>query len=880
MRPEHWLFTIPLRLRSLFRWAQADQELDEELRDHLDRKTGEYAAQGMTQEQARRRARLDLGGIEQTKEKCRDARHVNWIQDLIQDLHFGLRILRKNPGFTTVAVLTLALGIGANTAMFTVVDSVLLQPLPFTNSRQLFEVRTTVRQYTHAIPVSEFDFVQWEAETGSLEMAAIGGANLALTGRSQPLRLSCARVSSAFSTVLGVQPALGRAFTAREDKVGQNHVVILGHALWAREFGSDPSIVGTNLEFNQEPYTVVGVMPPDFSYPTWADLWIPIALQAKAEERGNHFLGVIGRLKPGKTREQSEAELSGIEHRLAREYPNSNPGTGVRLIPLDEWTVGDVRLPLLIFMAAVGFVLLIACGDVAHLIMARAITRQREMGVRIALGATRVRLIRQILAESLLLALLGSCLGLVLAYWGVKGLLLLIPLGYLPTAKPVGMNEMALALTLAVSLVTTLMVGLAPAFAAGSVDIDKSLKEGGSREGSAKAQSSGRVLITGEVAIAFVLLIGAGLLARSLQRLREVHPGFQPDHLLTATVSLSQPRYAKPKSVLAFFHQLLDSTAVLPGVRDVAVTNSVPVEGWEEDGPFQIEGRPWGPNGGPAAIFNIVSESYLRTLEVPILRGREFNLTDNAETHPVILISEGMARRFWPGVNPIGARLSFEVIGGGKPIWREIVGVTADWRHFGPAQPPALEIYVPFEQMPQGRMGIILRTSNDPLALAGDLRRLVSRIDPNQPVYGIKSMEQLLSDSLTRQRFQTMLLGIFAGIAIVMALAGIYGVVSYTTRQRTREIGVRLTLGASPGSVHRMLLRWTGQSLAFGLLIGGAAAVALSRFLRTLLYEVSPSDATTLFSVAALMTVLVLVATYLPARRAAKIDPMVALRHE
>ena len=880
MRPEHWLYTIPLRLRSLFRWAQADQELDDELREHLERRTEEYVAKGMAAEEASRRARRDLGGIEQTKEKCRDARRVNWIEDFVQDLHFGLRILRKSPGFTTVAVLTLALGIGVNTAMFTVVDSVLLRPLPFTNSGELFEVRTTVRQYRHAIPVSEFDFLEWAAETHSIEMAAIGGTNLVLTGRSEPVRLSCARVSSTFFSVLGIEPTLGRAFLGAEDKAGQNHVVILSHALWAREFGTDPHIVGKTLEFNQQPYIVVGVMPSAFSYPTWADLWMPIALQAKAEERGNHFLGVIGRLQSGETRARAEAELTAIEQRLAREYPNSNPGTGVGLISLEEWTVGDVRLPLLIFMVAVGFVLLIACGDVAHLALARAITRQREMGVRIALGAARGRLIRQTLTESFLLALLGSCTGLFLAYCGVKSLLLLIPLGYLPTAKPVAMNETALTFTVAASVFTALMVGVAPAFTAADADVNKSLKESSSRGGSAKSHNWGRVLITGEVAIAFVLLIGAGLLIRSFQRLREVHPGFQPDHLLTATVVLSQPKYAEPQSVLGFLHQVLESAAALPGVRDVAVTNSIPLEGWEEDGPFQIEDHPWGPNGGPAAVFNVVSENYLRALEIPILRGRGFNSTDNTQSPPVILISEGMARRFWRGENPIGARLSFEVIGGGKPIWREIVGVTADWRHFGPAQPPALEIYVPFEQMPQPRMGIIVRTSGDPLALAGALRTSVSRVDPNQPVYGIKSMEQLLSDSLRRQRFQSMLLGIFAGIAIIMALAGIYGVVTYTTQQRTHEIGIRLTLGASPGGVLRILLFWTGQSLVTGLMLGGAAAVALSRFLRSLLYEVSPNDATTLFLVAALMTVLVLIATYLPARHATKVDPMIALRYE
>ncbi len=875
-----WLAQIRLAVRSLFRRPQADRELDEEFQYHLERQIEENLRRGLPPEEARCAAMREMGAIAKSKEECRDARRVNWIQDFVQDLRFGLRTLRKSSGFTAVAVLTLGLGIGVNTAMFTVVDSVLLQPLPFTHPGQLLEVGTTVRQYSHVIPVSEFDFLQWAAETRSIEMAAFGGTNLVLTGRSEPIRLSCARVSSTFFSVLGVEPALGRAFTAAEDKAGQNLVVILSHGVWTREFGADPRVVGKTLEFNQQPYTVVGVMPSDFSYPTWADLWVPIALRAKPEERGNHFLGVIGRLQPGETREQAQAELSGIEQRLAREYPNLNPGTGVRLISLDEWTVGNVRLPLLIFMAAVGFVLLIACGDVAHLVLARAIARQREMGVRIALGATPGRLIRQNLTESFLLALVGSCTGLLLAYCGVKGLLLLIPRGYLPTAKAVAMNETALTFTVAASVFTTLMVGLAPAFSAAAVGIDKSLKESGSREGSAKADTWGRVLITGEVAVAFVLLIGAGLLIRSFQRLREVHPGFQPDHLLTATVLLSQPKYAEPQSVLGFLHQLLESAAALPGVRDVAVTNSIPVEGWEEDGEFQIEGRPWGLNGGPAAIFNVVSENYLRTLEIAILRGRGFNSTDDAQSPPVTLISEGMAKRFWRGGDPIGARLSFELIGGGKPIWREIVGVTADWRHFGPAQPPALEIYVPFEQMPQPRMGIILRTSGDPLAMTGELRTLVSRIDPNQPAYGIKSMEQLLSDSLGRQRFQTTLLGVFGGIAIVMALAGIYGVVSYTTQQRTHEIGIRLALGASPSGVLRILLLWTAQSLGVGLLLGGVAAVGLSRFLKSLLYEVSPNDVATLFSVAALMTVLVLVATFVPARHATKIDPMVALRYE
>jgi len=876
--------SLPSRIRSSLRAilgrSQMETDMDAELRFHMEAFAEDLVRRGVRREEARRRARMEFGGVEGIKEECRKVGRFDFIEDLVHDLRFGLRSLRNSPGFTAIALLTLALGIGANTAMFTVVNSVLLRPLPFTNSGQLFQVRSTVRQYTHAIPVSEFDFLQWAAEADSIRMAAIGGASLALTGRAEPLRLSGARVSSTFFSVLGVEPALGRAFTAGEDKAGQNLVVILSHALWIREFGGDAQIIGKNLEFNQQPYTVVGVMPLAFSYPAWADLWMPIALQAKAEERGNHFLAVIGRLKPGRTPAQTEAELSAIEHRLGREYPNSNPGTGVQLISLNEWTVGDVRLPLLIFMAAVGFVLLIACGDVTHMALARAITRQREMGVRIALGATRGRLIRQTLTESFQLALLGSAAGLLLAYGGVKGLLLLIPVGYLPSAKPVTMNETALAFTLAASVLTTLMVGLAPALAAGAVDINKSLKEGGSREGSVKSRNWGRLLITLEVTLTFVLLIGAGLLIRSFQRLREVHPGFQSDHLLTATVSLSQPKYAQPESLLAFFHQVLESAASLPGVRAAAVTNSIPVEGWEEDGPFQIEGRPWGPNGGPAAIFNVVSENYLPALELPILRGRGFNSADNAQSHPVMLISEGMARKFWPGGDPIGARLSFEVIGGGKPVWREIVGVTADWRHFGPARPPALELYVPFEQMPQPRIGIILRTSGDPLAAAGDLRRLISRIDPNQPVYGIKSMERLLSDSLGRQRFQTMLLGIFAGIAIVMALAGIYGVVSYTTRQRTREIGVRLALGASRGDVLRMMLCSTGPSLVVGLLLGAAASLALSRFLSSLLYEVRPGDAGTLFAVAALMSVLVLLATYLPARQAAKVDPTVALRYE
>lgn len=876
--------SLPSRIRSSLRAilgrSQMENDMDAELRFHIEAFAEDLVRSGVRREEALRQARMEFGGVEGIKEECRKVRRFDFIEDLVYDLRFGLRSLRHSPGFTVIALLTLALGIGANTAMFTVVNSVLLRPLPFTNSGQLFQVRTTVRQYTHAIPVSEFDFLQWAAEAEAIRMAAIGGANLALTGRAEPLRLSGARVSSTFFSVLGVEPTLGRTFTAGEDKAGQNLVVILSHALWTREFGADAQIIGKNLEFNQQPYTVVGVMPLGFSYPAWADLWIPIALQARAEERGNHFLGVIGRLKSGRTPAQAEAELSAIEHRLGREYPNSNPGTGVRLISLNEWIVGDVRLPLLIFMAAVGFVLLIACGDVTHMALARAITRQREMGVRIALGATRGRLIRQTLTESFLLALLGSAAGLLLAYGGVQGLLLLIPVGYLPNAKPVTMNEAALAFTLAASVLTTLMVGLAPALARGAFDINKSLKEGGSREGSAKARNWGRWLITLEVTLAFVLLIGAGLLMRSFQRLREVHPGFQSDHLLTATVSLSQPKYAQPELLLAFFHQVLESAASLPGVRAAAVTNSIPVEGWEEDGPFQIEGRPWGPHGGPAAIFNVVSENYLRALELPILRGRGFNSADNAQSHPVMLISEGMARKFWPGGDPLGARLSFELIGGGKPVWREIVGVTADWRHFGPARPPALELYVPFEQMPQPRIGIILRTSGDPLASAGDLRRLVSRIDPNQPVYGIKSMERLLSDSLVRQRFQSVLLGIFAGIAIVMGLAGIYGVVSYTTRQRTREIGVRLVLGASRGDVLRMMLRSTGQSLVVGLLLGGAASLALSRFLRSLLYEVSPGDARTLFAVAALMSVLVLLATYLPARQAAKVDPTVALRYE
>jgi putative ABC transport system permease protein len=867
-------------LKQLFSRHRLYGDLSEEIREHLEEKIEELVAGGMSRKEAAAAARREFGNVTLTEQDSRDVWRWAAIENFFMDLRYGLRMLRKNPGFTAIAVLTLALGIGANTAMFTVVNSVLLRPLPFENSGQLFEVRTTVRQFTHAIPVSEFDFLRWAGEAHSLELAAITGANFVLAGRSQPILLSAARVSSTFFPVLGVQPAFGRSFLPDEDQSGRNLVVVLSHAFWVREFGGDLHIIGKTLEFNQQPYTVVGVMAAGLSYPTWADLWVPIALQAKAEERGNHFLGTIGRLRPGKSQAEAESELSTIEHRLAREYPNSNPGTGVRLISLEEWTVGNVRLPLLVFMGAVGLVLLIGCGDVAHLALARAITRQREMGIRVALGAVRGRLVRQTLTESLLLALLGGGAGLLLANWGVKGLVTLIPPGYLPAAKPVTMNEAAFAFTLTASLFTTLVLGLAPALAAAAVDINKSLKEGDSRDRSANSHHWGGVLVTGEVALAFVLLIGAGLLVRSFQRLREVHLGFQSNHLLTATVSLSLPKYALPPQVLAFFQQALDSTAALPGVRMAAITNSIPVGGWEEDGPFQIEGRPWGPAGGPAAVFNVVSENYLSVLEIPILRGRGFDSADSVQSRPVILINESMAKRFWSDENPVGARLSFEVIGGGKPLWREIVGVTADWRHFGPTQPPALEIYVPFGQMPQPRMGFVLRTSGDPQGTAAGLRSVISHIDPNQPIYGIKSMEQLLSDSLGRERFQTRLLAIFAGIAIVMALAGIYGVVSYTTRKRTREIGIRLALGASPGEVLGMMLGWTGRSLVLGLVLGGAVALALSRFLRTLLYEVSPSDATTLFAVALLMSALALVASYLPARHAAKVDPMVALRDE
>jgi len=855
-------------------------DLSDEIQQHIQEKIEELVAGGMSRQEASYAARREFGNVTLIEERGREVWQWPSIEDFVTDVRYGLRALRKDPGFTAIAVLTLALGSGANTAMFTVVNSVLLRPLPFKNSGQLFEVRTTVRQYTHAIPVSEFDFVQWAGGIHSLDLAAIGGKNLTLTGRPQPTLLSAARVSSTFFPILGVQPAIGRSFTPQEDQPGHNLVVILSHALWMREFGSDPQIIGKTLEFNQQPYTVVGITPAGFAYPSWADLWIPIALQAKAEGRGNHFLGTIGRLKPGKSRAQAEAEMSALELRLAYDYPNSNAGIGTRLISLEEWTVGDARLPLLIFMAAVGFVLLIACGDVAHLALARAVTRQREMGIRVALGAARGRLVRQTLTESLLLALLGGCAGLLLAYWGVKGLLMLVPPGYLPGAKPVTMNEAALAFTLAASLFVTLAVGLAPALAARGVDVNKSIREGDSRKGSAKSHGWGRVLVTGEVALAFVLLIGAGLLIRSFLRLREVHPGFEPGHLLTATVSLSQPKYAEPQSVLAFFHQALEAAGALPGVKIAAITNSIPVEGWEEDGPFQIEGRPWGANGGPAAVFNVVSDNYLHLLEVPIVHGRGFNSTDNAQSRQVILISENMAKRFWPGEDPVGSRLSFEVIGGGKPLWREIIGVTADWRHFGPAQPPAFEIYVPFEQMPQPRMGLLLRISGDPGGSAADLRRAISQIDQSQPLYRVKSMEQLLSDSLGRQRFQTILLAIFAGIAIIMALTGIYGVVSYTTRRRTREIGLRLALGASTADVLRMMLGWTGRWLALGLMLGGAASFGLSRFLRSLLYEISPDDAPTLLTVATLMSVLALVATYLPARQAAKVDPTVALRYE
>ena len=812
------------------------------------------------------------------------------MESFFKDIRYGVRTLLKTPSFTLVAVLALALGIGANTAIFSVVNAILLRPLAYKDSGQLMLINHNYPKLDLKASVSAPGYVHYRDYAKSFsDVAAISGWNVNLTGDGEPERLQGMSVSHNLFPMLGAQAAQGRTLLAEENRIGNNRVVVLSDALWRRRFGSYPNMVGKNITLNGAPHTVVGIMPPGFQFGREmgpiAELWSPIAFtpeQLSPDNLTNEFLMVLARLKPGVSPEQAQAELNSIADNLRQQYTLGLDADdwGLALQSFNELVVGDIRPALLVLLGAVTFVLLIACANVANLMLARAASRQKEIALRTALGASRLRVTRQLLTESVLLALVGGGAGLLLAMWGVD-LLVKVNEDKIPRAHEIGLDPYVLGFTLGVSLLTGILFGLVPAFQASKIDLNDTLKEGG-RAGKAGMRRGARgLLVVAEVALAVVLLIGAGLLIRSFLHLQQVNPGFQPANVLALQFSLPTLKYAERPQRDAFTRQMLEQVRALPGVKSAAAITVLPMSGQDQSGSFSIEGRPL-PQGQtmPHGARWVASTDYFQTMSVPLVKGRYFTERDTADAPGVAIIDESLARKYWPGEDPVGKRIDFEG-DSQNPRWREIVGVVGHVKHKGLEGESRVQYYVPYPQLPALSMFLVVRSAaGEPTSLAGSVRGALRSLDQDLPVYKVTAMEQLVADSLAQRRFAMFLLGIFAVLALVLAVVGLYGVMSYMVAQRTHEIGLRMALGAQGGDILKMVVGRGMVLVLLGVAIGLAGSFLLTRVMASLLFGVSATDPVTFVGISLLLAAVALVANYLPARRAMRVDPMVALRHE
>jgi len=877
MQPERWLFTIPLRLRSLFRWAQADQELDDELRDHLERKIEKYVAQGMTQEEARRRARLDMGGVEKVKEECRDTRKVNWIQDFAQDLCFGLRMLRKSPGFTFVAALTLALGIGANTAVFSVVESVLLRPLPFQNSERLFAIWAVQKSQPARIGASMPEFEDYEAQSHSFEYIAnfLSGWTYTWTGQGEPRNVNCTGISYDFFPMLGIKPYLGRLYKPEEYHVDGVQVVI-SYRFWREQLGSDSHVVGRVLNLDGTAQTVIGVMPPVPDLFPETDIWAKDVSDFRwMRIRGNKFLDVVGRLKPGVTREEAEQDLTAILQR----GPGESPELSVHLVPLKDELTGNVKPQLQIVMAAVSLVLLIACVNVAYLLLARTLKRQAEIAVRLSLGASRGRLMRQFITENVVLAALGGAVALTLA---VSGVSLFERVNTLPRSASIGLDAYALLFAFFITVLTGLLLALASSTASSRLDVTTRLKTG--RQGTVGiVRQRSRLLLVSEICLAVVLSVAAGLLLRSFHQAEHLDPGFLPDHLLSAYLRTNDSRDAR-----LFFPQLVEQTAELPGANAAALGKCMPGV-YAPSATLFFADRPNDPLNVPTVEACWISSDFFKAIGTRLVRGRFFSMPDDANAPPVVIVNQAFAESYWPEQNPLGKQIGVDYVGAGRnitgaPRFREIVGIVANVKQKGLDLPFEPALYTPYLQDETNHafagFNLFVRTIGAPTSLAGTVRALVHSLRPDQPIEVMQTMNDALFRALAPRRFSLLLVTSFAGLALLLSAIGIFGMVAYTVSQRTHEFGVRLALGAKPQDVLQLVLGEGFKIVTAGVIVGVGAAFALTRFMRSLLYSVGPNDPLTFAVVALLFALVALAACYIPARRAMHVDPMVALRYE
>jgi putative ABC transport system permease protein len=828
---------------------------------------------------------------------------------MFQDLRYGFRMLRQRPGFTFAAVIALALGIGANTAIFSVVNAVMLRPLPFADPDRLMVVWQTAQQGEYSqlsLAYPNYDELRKQCQL----CEDVGAWNsysytrFALTGGAQPEQAQYAVVSASLFSVLGVKPALGRAFLPEEDQPGAARVAIISHGLWRRRWAGDTKLIGQQATFDGQSYTVVGVMPPGFVFPRFprdAEIWVPLSGDPYPGRRfspGTRYLSVMARLKSGVTLAQAEAEMSAIARRIEQQDPQFNRGLGLRPTPLHRQLTDHLRLALFVLLGVVGFVLLIACANVANLLLARAASRRQEIAVRLALGASRWRLARQLLTESLLLALLGGAAGLLVAAWGVEALSIIpynatsyfIP--YNVTHEQITLDGSVLSFTFALSLLAGMIFGLAPALQSSRPDINAALKGDGAPVGHGPRRHTRGLLVTVEVALSLTLLVGAGLMIKSFARLQKVDPGFEPESVLTADLSLPRAKYPNGQKIAAFHDQLLASLSATPGVVAVGLGSSLPFGGTNADTSFFIDGRPpLNPRDMPHTHPRTISPDYFRAMGIRMVEGRAFTEQDHAQAPRVTVINETMARRFWPNQTALGKRvaLDLEVIKyfPDRPPqldpasgMREIVGVVRDVRHEGLETEPKPEMYIPDRQRPERQMNLVISAAVEPASLTAAVRDAVAAIDPDQPVADVKPMSHMLADSVAKPRFNYLLLNVFAVVALILTITGVYGMMSYAVAARTREIGVRLALGAQGRDVLKLVIGQGMKPAIAGVALGLAGAYALTRVMATLLFNVSATDPTIFIGMAAMLATVALVACYLPARRATKVDPVIALRNE
>jgi predicted permease len=877
---------LRLRLRALFFKSRMEDELEEEVRFHLEREVEENIARGMSPKEARYTALRSFGGVERVKEESRDERGIRLLEEVWQDLRYCARMLVKQPAFSLIAVLTLALGIGANTAIFSVVNAVLLRPLPYADDERLVMIWGKFPAAgTERASVSVPEFIDYRDRTHSFAQIGIyGDKDFTLTGRGEAERFTGALVSANLLSLLGVNPALGRHFLVEENQPDRSHVVILSYGLWQRRFGGDPQLIGQGIILDGLNYTVVGVMPPGFKSP-WAgtEIWRPLDITAaRLNQRYSRWLSCVARLKPGVTMAQAQAEMDALARSMQQEHPRfygANSDWGINLISLRHELAGDVRDALPILLAVVGCVLLIACANVANLLLSRATARQKEMAMRAALGAGRLRLIRQLLTESILLAGAGGSLGMLLALWSNVHLIKLGP-PELFSGGPVGIDGRVLLFTLLVSLLTALLFGLAPAWQTSKLNLNDVLKEGG-RNASAGGGRLRNLLVIGEIAMALTLLVGAGLALRSFHRLLQVDPGFDPANVLTMRLDLSPVEYPEGHQQRAFYEHVLSRIEFLPGVQAAGAVHNLPLGGWGNERSFSIEGQ---PEPSLSVDFYQASPHYFSAMGMRVTSGRFFTGDDREDRPGVAIINETLARRFFTNQNPLGKRIKMGNATGPFP-WLSIVGVVRDVKQNGLDEETKPALYVHYLQPPTPGwkfqyMFLAVRTQTDSLSLLPALRNTVQALDKNQPVYRVATMEQLLARSVAARKFGMLLLALFAALALALSVIGLYSVLAYAVTRRMHEIGIRMALGAQRNDVLKLVVK-QGMALALiGIAVGLSASFALTRLMKSLLFGVEPTDPLTFSVVALLLTLVALLACWIPARRATKVDPLLALRRQ